>query len=489
MRPSMLLKRKEKRVLRFYKSIFGKVILLLVGLAISALVFLSLSRSVVAVNSAVFGQPVQVTPDPGKGYEPAVVVDPYGNIFATAHKENWQLVLGPDPNSPTFTRSMSWAWYSDDGGRTFNDLPGLTALSLEQHEFGDEGDMAVDDADHLYFVDTNVVDDTITRWNVTDHGRQFMTLDYTRPLIPTMQAVDDRPWVTAHGDGHVFYFGNEGDKVTYPLGQGQGSGFGPGRYTVYSSYDGGRNFNPFGYTLRDSGWCRPAADHRPGSPYVIAVCGNDGGSNDVFTANNPKGSLYAYVSADDGQTFERFKVGNYQSFDSTFSWPTVSFAPDGSIWALYVDAGNLDPTTCSTDPFGVTSCNPTSNRIMLYHSTDHGRTWSSQNITPLLGRYRYGWLAVSPDGRRLGLGIYYRPNDTTPWRVYGAIWTPGQKPTLVSLDENNPVASATSEAPGDLMGSYFNPDGTLNVVWTRTDPPVVAVRINRTILFARSVTR
>jgi len=216
----MLLKRKEKWLLRFYKSIFGKVILLLVGLAISALVFLSLSRSVVAVNSAVFGQPVQVTPDPGKGYEPAVVVDPYGNIFATAHKENWQLVLGPDPNSPTFTRSMSWAWYSDDGGRTFNDLPGLTALSLEQHEFGDEGDMAVDDADHLYFVDTNVVDDTITRWNVTDHGRQFMTLDYTRPLIPTMQAVDDRPWVTAHGDGHVFYFGNEGDKVTYPLGQG-----------------------------------------------------------------------------------------------------------------------------------------------------------------------------------------------------------------------------------------------------------------------------
>src|SRR5713226_5524272 len=113
---STLLKRKEKRLLRFYTSVVGKMKLLLAGLAIAALVFLPLPRSVVAGYSAVFDSPVQVTPDPGKGYEPAVVVDPYGNIFATAHKENWQLVLGPDPNSPTFTRSMSWAWTSDDGG-------------------------------------------------------------------------------------------------------------------------------------------------------------------------------------------------------------------------------------------------------------------------------------------------------------------------------------------------------------------------------------
>ena len=37
----------------------------------------------------------------------------------------------------------------------------------------------------------------------------------------------------------------------------------------------------------------------------------------------------------------------------------------------------------------------------------------------------------------------------------------------MSLDQDNPVAPASAEAPGDLMGSYFNPDGTLGVVWTR----------------------
>src|SRR5207253_6279569 len=190
-------------------------------LAVAVTAFVGSASSHAA--GAAFGSPVKVTPDLGFGYEPSLVVDHYGNIFATAHKENWQLVLGPDANSPTYTRSMSWAWTSVDGGKTFVDIPGLTPLSIEQHQFGDEGDMAFDDANHLYFVDTNVADDTIARWTVTGLGQ--VSIDFTRPLIPTLQLIDDRPWVTAHGNGHVFYLGNEGDKVTYPLGQGQGNGF------------------------------------------------------------------------------------------------------------------------------------------------------------------------------------------------------------------------------------------------------------------------
>ena len=87
-----------------------------------------------------FGPPVKVTPTGGFGYEPSFVADRFGNIFATAHKENWQLVLAPDLNSPTYTRSMSWDWISVDQGQSFQDIQGLTPLSIEQHEFGDEGD-------------------------------------------------------------------------------------------------------------------------------------------------------------------------------------------------------------------------------------------------------------------------------------------------------------------------------------------------------------
>ena len=51
--------------------------------------------------------------------------------------------------------------------------------------------MALDDDFHLYFVDTNVTDNTITRWTVTGPGA--INLDLTRPLIPSFQPVDDRP--------------------------------------------------------------------------------------------------------------------------------------------------------------------------------------------------------------------------------------------------------------------------------------------------------
>src|SRR4051812_34873106 len=119
--------------------------------ALCAAAVLTLAPGFAGAATTQFGAPVKVTPAGGHGYEPAVYTDHYGNIYATAHKENWQLALAPDPSSPTFTRSMSWAWASSDGGQTFGDLPGLSMLSVEQHDLGDEGDMTVDDASHLYF--------------------------------------------------------------------------------------------------------------------------------------------------------------------------------------------------------------------------------------------------------------------------------------------------------------------------------------------------
>jgi hypothetical protein len=423
----------------------------LVAPLLPLLVALAVAASSQAGSTA-FGPPVRVTPPGGHGYEPAVYTDHFGNIFATAHKENWQLVLAPDLNSPTFTRSMSWAWASSDGGRTFADLPGLTMLSLEQHDVGDEGDMALDDADHLYFVDTNVGDVTFTRWTV--HGLGQYSLDLHRPLLPAGEPVDDRPWVTAHGDGHVFYFGNEGDKDTY----------GPGRYTVYQSYDGGQTFNSLGTTLPDSGWCRPAADHRAGAPYVYAFCTND------------EGTLYAYTSSDDGRTFVRHVMGSYNAADGTQSWPTGEVAPDGSLWVLYVDG--------QTDAAG----NTISNTLRLFHSTDHGATWSARDITPQPGRYHYSWLSVSPDGRQLGVGLYYRPGATSDWHVYGSIFGRNSKPTLVLLDPVSVQDAHCTEAPGDLLGSAFTPDGTLSVVWTRnTDPTTCGLVTVRDIYFARSI--
>ena len=399
-----------------------------------------------------WGAPVKVTPTNGYGYEPSFIVDGYGNAFATAHKENWQLALAPDANSPTYTRSMSWAWLSIDKGRTWTDPPGLSPASLEQHQVGDEGDMTQDDAGHIYFADTYAGDITLTRWSTNGLGK--VTFDFTRPTIPTPED-DDRPWVIAHGNGPVFYFSNAGNKI-----------LNGGRYTVHASYDGGLTWDSIGVPLPDSGWCRPAADHRPGSKLVYVACTNDGGK------------LYSYVSTDDGRSFTRYDMGTYNNADGTQSWPTIQVGPDGTVWVLYVDSNNIGDG-------GI----PNTNQLYLFRSKDNGRTWSRQDVTPVAGRYEYGWLSLSADGRTLGLGIYYRPNASFPWSVAATTWNAGGKVnarSFVNLDIDHPVSPADrTEAPADYLGSYFFPDGKLGVVWTRYVLWTDAATLERDIYFAR----
>ncbi|HEU0131018.1 MAG TPA: exo-alpha-sialidase [Mycobacteriales bacterium] len=416
---------------------------------------------------AKFGKPVKVTPDLGYGYEPTVVADKFGNLFATAHKENWQLAVGPDGNATAGNRSMSWAWWSRDNGKTWQNLPTGPGDAFS-HNFGDEGDMASDDAGYTYMVDTNVTDITFTAWKASGKGEvEFVN---HLPLAVFAEPVDDRPWVTAHGDGHVFYFGNEGNKGHPSAGKpplsGDGSDAnGNGRYTVYASHDHGATWDHLGFQLKDSGWCRPAADHKAGSKYVYAVCGND------------KDTIYSFVSADDGKTWKRYTIDEYVPAKPD-SYPTVEVAKDGSLWAMHVSKA-----TESTES------------IKLYHSTDHGKHWTKQNITPKKGKFVYSWLGVSPDGR-LGMAAYYRAKTTDPWKVYGAVWKPGAKPVLVSIDDKNPVAPAAAETPpGDFLTANFSKDGKLNIVWTRVvqrldveDPSGEVPRtIRRDIYFARSL--
>ena len=396
--------------------------------------------------------PVRITPANGYGYEPTLLVDKYGNAYATAHKENAQLVLSPDPNSPDGVRSMSWMWWSKDNGITWPNTPGLSQARVEDQQPGDEGDLAQDDAGHIYFVDTYLADITLTRW--MSNGLGQVRFEFTRPIAPSPE-VDDRPWITAHGNGHVFYFANDGTQAADG-----------GRYIVHASYDGGLTFDHVGVVLPESGWCRPASDHRAGMHTVYAACSNDAGK------------LYSFVSHDDGRTWQRYDMGTYNDADATQSYPTVEVGPDGTVWVLYNDSNDLDE--------GGT---PKTNRLYLFKSSDRGKTWTKQDVTPVTGRYQYAWLALSADGKKLGLGVYYRPNPEFSWEVAGVTWNAGSLPdarNFVSLDKDHPVSpKERTEPPGDYLGSYFFPDGKLGVVWTRFVLWTDQATLLRDIYFAR----
>lgn len=421
-----------------------------------------------------FGPPVLVSPELSEAWEPSMLIDRFGNVFITARKTTTQLILAPDDRSPTRSRSMSWLWVSSDGGRTFGNLPGYP-LDAENHDFGYEGDISLDDAGHLYFADQTYADSTITRWTIT--GRGAFAIDFHRPFLPTAQPLDDRPWLAAHGNGRVFYIVNTGDPTLNPLGREGGDAYGPGRFSIYRSTDGAATFDPFGHSLRESGGCRPAADHRPGSGLVYVACTNDGGAQQgLLEVPHGRGTLWAYVSEDDGATYARYRVGDYNADAETYDWPLVAVGPDGGIWVLHVDADKVEQ---QEDSFRILT-----NRLLLYHSTDRGRTWSRQDVTPRTGRYRWGWLVVSPSGD-LALAIQHRPNETSPWRAYAAVFAPGSTPSLVSMDAN-PIASASSaEPPSEIMGLAFAPDQTLAVAWTRVET-LQGLRFRR-VYFARSL--
>lgn len=399
-----------------------------------------------------WGGAVRVTPDNGYGYEPTLLVDKYGNAFATAHKENAFLALSLDSNSPDGVRSMSWMWQSTDKGATWKNTPGLSEMRIEDAQPGDEGDLAQDDAGHIYFVDTYLADITLTRW--MSNGLGNVKFEFTRPIAPSPE-VDDRPWITAHGNGHVFYFANDGSQAADG-----------GRYIVHASYDGGLTFDHVGVILPQSGWCRPASDHRAAQHTVYAICTNDGGK------------LYSYVSTDDGRTFQRYDIGTYNDGDATQSYPTVEVGPDGTVWALYNDSDDVD-----------SGGTPNTNRLYLFKSTTQGKTWTKQEITPVRGRYQYAWLALSHDGKKLGMGVYYRPNADFSWSVAAVSWNAGTRPdarNFVDVDADHPVSpKERSEPPGDYMGSYFFPDGKLGVVWTRFALWTDQATLLRDIYFAR----
>jgi DNA-binding beta-propeller fold protein YncE len=379
-----------------------------------------------------FTKPLKLTVDPeAGGYEPGVVVDRFGNVYVTAHKANHTLLVSPDQRSATRIRSMSWLWTSPDGGRTFNDLPGRTPLMEQNAEFGDEGDLATDPDGHVYFVDTNVTDISFSRWKASGLGQ--VALESSRPAVLAEQPVDDRPWVAANGDGTVLYAGNEGDSTTYTLGQqpeSAGSGSGPGRYTVYMSHDRGETFDRRGVTLRDSGWCRPAADKRARSKVFFLAC----------TSSDPAvRSMLAFVSRDDGRTWQRYVMGTYSKVGLQ-NWPSAAVAPDGTFYAMFNEKDN-----------------DVGDSLMLYSSSDQGRHWKKRNVLPFHdgGSVGYNWFDVSRSGQ---LGFAYGYSSDGQHGLYAS--------TLRQRGRAQTSLVSPSTIPGaDFFQVAFGPDERLHVAW------------------------
>src|SRR3954447_11475869 len=367
------------------------------------------------------------------GYEPGVLVDTFGHVVVTAHKQNhWDGVALDPQREPLPVRGMSWLWTSVDGVH-FTDMPDSAQDRLD---VGDEGHLARDDAGNIYFSDLKVVDNTFAAWHATGLGQITPTLH--DPVELTGQAADDRPWIAAHGDGTVLQASNTGDSNVYSSPNGNGTG----RYTIYMSYDGGATFDHLGVTIPNSGWCYPVADHQPGSKLFYVACTDDGKN------------LFAYVSTDDGHTWSNHKIGANGSLNS---WPIAAVGPDGTVYVLDVDRD-------ATRHY----------HVNIFRSTDQGNTWTEWDATPQVGTFDSiagpAWLDVAPDGS-LGIDYFIKLTGESSWRIEEGT-SPGWQQPFTMVDASPGFSPGNdSIAPwGDFLSCAFGPDSRLHVVWTAPAP-------------------
>lgn len=443
---------------------------LLCGLTVVAVAGVLPAATARAAGAPSFSTPVKLTQFAQcGGYEPTVIVDRFGNIVVTAHKQNHCDGVAFDPQATPPARAASWVWTSTDGVH-FTDAPGISAgsasVGASSLDVGDEGDLAKDQGGNLYFVDTKVADNSFTSWHATGPG---ISESFHTAAMGTAGPVDDRPWIAAHGNGVVMYIGNTGNKSAYTSPNGNGAG----RYTIYMSYNGGTSgtsFDHLGITIPNSGWCRPAADPAAGSTRLYVACTDDGGH------------LFMYTSNDDGHTaagWSSHPIGTYNATSAGWgangSWPMVQVAPNGDVYVLHTDQ----------DSGGAF-------HLILYRSTNHGATWSSWDATPantgqIATNAGPAWLDIAPNGR-IGMVYFSLPAGDTKWHIDAAT-TPAWNTPFTVVDASParaPASKAWGTPWGDFLSGAFGPDSRFHVTWTDSaeDTQLGSFGLNSDIYYA-----
>ncbi|PSP88824.1 hypothetical protein BRC90_06610 [Halobacteriales archaeon QS_4_69_34] len=395
--------------------------------------------------SASFSDPVRINPPQRYGYEPGVHVDRFGTIYATAHKTSL---------TNEGTQLASFFWYSTDDGRTWQDMP--APANADDELFAFEGDIAIDDAGMVYYCDTYAADNTFSRWKTTPGGPVF---DLSKPIQGTV-GVDDRPWLRAHGDGIVYYLGNNGVEVPTRNNTDPDDG---SRIVFYRSTDGGLTFSE-GYGFPDSGYCS-LAESKADDKTVYVAC-----SEGTFFSSAPEETFAIFTSHDRGETFTRQEVGTFE--DGT--------ADPFPVWSVTDRAGNPYHVWINDD---TTDKKPADVRFTRRDGSDG---WETLDVTPFEGTLNKPWIGAGSEGL-VAITFYgsrdVQVGDATEWFPYALVTGDAleRSPTwtLTQLADR-PVAVDDGE-PEDFFECAIGPDDKVHVTFGREVEPGTIENPTRTL--------
>ena len=415
----------------------------------------------------------------GIGYEPSLSIDSGGNLFVTAHKDlRWggegnpfAPVIGgnldtwyacEDGEMTSWDYWASWFWISNDGGETwghgenFEPTPGnlvnsaVGSVSGSGSEcLGDEGDIAVDANDVVYYLDTTLEDNWWHKF--TDGGNTYISPSVCERM-QTM-AADDRPWVAAQGDGIIHYLGNSGASPPECTAD-------VGRYWYYHSESGGAPFSQC-YAM-PGGWSTISSQNN--GPYVfVAQEDADSDSGTVQVRVSPEYGRGTGPGPSDGTWLEPVTVGP-RNGNCPEGYPVVNNNEGGMVVVTWADCPNGN-----TGPW----------EMNVAVSYDNGTNWSNWNATPFdRGIAMYPFVSITEDNI-VSISFYGLDFDQDnsqdgyvegkKWYLYaGALRSPMENDTWdFKVVDPTPLHTVTSyeqsegdtHALHDFFETVMSPDG------------------------------
>ncbi len=373
-----------------------------------------------------------------EGYEPSIASDSYGNLYYTAHKN---VDRGYQDRLNTWgTQLASWFFMSNDNGKNwFVPTDPYPQGAAWKQCLGDEGDIAVDANDFVYYVDTTIRDINIHVW--ADEGQW----QYTRYLQTSSREWDDRPWVAAQGNGVVHYLGN--NAVTLPGHEG--------RYIYYRSTNGAWSFT-MEKDVPGNGWLHIDTERNGDHTYIVKETTTGAPADIVMHISDDQGASWnwndpVYIGSRDGP-------GGPQGEGSR--WPVVAAGENGSVFVFW---GDYDDAASN------------GSRLFLGRSLDYGQTWNVTDITPFTGLHDYFWLSAGPMGS-IGISFYSTTDlpvdENSEWYIYGGMTVNATEGDLDALEINVTMADPTPcyigtdyHALHDFHENTISPDGAFNIAY------------------------
>ena len=412
----------------------------------------------------------------GVGYEPSLSIDSMGNMQITAHKDlRWggegapiPVILGDDPglwyacsdgDSTSWDYWASWFWISTNNGSNwthgdgFEPTPGnmlfANYLAGGSECLGDEGDIAVDANDVIYYLDTTLEDNW---WHRFSEGGESYDMGSCQRM--NTMAADDRPWVAAQGDGIIHYLGNSGASPPE-------CSLDSGRYWYYHSENGGNSFSQC-YSM-PGGWSTISSQKH--GPYVFVAQENaDSGSGTVHIRISDDYGRGTGPGPSDGTWQEPVELGP-RNGNCPEGYPVVNNNEGGTVAVVWAD--------CPSGDIG-----PWALRVAV--SYDNGTNWSSWNATPFeSGINMYPFVSISGDDviSIAFYGLDYGQSGAEDgyvagkeWYLYaGALQSPQENDTWeFSIADPTPLHVVTDyeesnsdvHALHDFFETVISPDGT-----------------------------